>query len=88
VFPAEVEAALTEHPAVADVAVVGAPDDEWGRRVHAVIETVPGASVGEDELDAHCRARIAAYKVPRTYEFVDALPRNEAGKVRRSALIP
>ena len=88
VFPAEVEAALTEHPAVADVAVVGAPDDEWGRRVHAVIELVPGATVDEAELDAHCRARIAAYKVPRSYAFVDALPRNEAGKVRRSSLIP
>lgn len=88
VYPAEVEAALTEHPDVADVAVVGVPDDEWGRRVHAVVEAVAGATLDPADLDAHCRARIAAYKVPRSYEIVDALPRNEAGKVRRSALIP
>jgi bile acid-coenzyme A ligase len=88
VFPAEVEAALTEHPAVTDAAVVGLPDDEWGARVHAVVEVVPGAAVTDAELDAHCRARIAAYKVPRSYELVDALPRNEAGKIRRTALVP
>lgn len=87
VFPAEVEAVLSEHPSVADAGVIGVPDDEWGRRVHAVV-----AWMGDDvpefaALDAHCRARLAAYKVPRSYEFVDALPRNEAGKLRRSALL-
>jgi bile acid-coenzyme A ligase len=88
VYPAEVEAALTEHPAVADAAVVGIPDDEWGRRVHAVVEVLPGASVTPEELDAHCRARLSATKVPRSYDVTTDLGRNEAGKLRRSGLSP
>jgi bile acid-coenzyme A ligase len=86
VYPAEVEAVLTEHPAVADAAVIGVPDDEWGRRVHAVVEVLPGAMVTPDELDAHCRARLSATKVPRSYELTADLGRNEAGKLRRSSL--
>jgi bile acid-coenzyme A ligase len=88
VYPAEVEAALTEHAAVADAVVIGLPDEEWGERVHAVVQPV---SPGEppptvDELRAHCRERLAAYKVPKTIEFVDRLPRNDAGKIRRGDL--
>jgi bile acid-coenzyme A ligase len=86
VYPAEVEAVLTEHPAVADAAVVGIPDDEWGRRVHAVVEVLPGAAVTPEELDAHCRARLSATKVPRSYDLTTDLGRNEAGKLRRSSL--
>jgi bile acid-coenzyme A ligase len=87
VYPAEVEAALSEHSGLADVAVIGVPDEEWGKRVHAVVQvhdvsTAPTAA----ELDRHCRERLTSYKVPKTYEFVDQLPRNEAGKIRRSAL--
>lgn len=88
VYPAEVEAVLTEHPAVADAAVVGVPDDEWGKRVHAVVEVLPGATVTPQDLDAHCRARLAATKVPRSYDLTDDLGRNEAGKLRRSTLAP
>lgn len=88
VYPAEVEAVLTEHPAVADAAVVGIPDDEWGRRVHAVVEVLPGASVTPEELDAHCRARLSATKVPRSYDVTTDLGRNEAGKFCRSGLSP
>jgi bile acid-coenzyme A ligase len=88
VYPAEVEAALTEHPAVVDAAVVGVPDDEWGRRVHAVVEVLPGAAVTPEELDAHCRARLSATKVPRSYDVTTDLGRNEAGKLRRSGLSP
>lgn len=87
VYPAEVEAALSEHPAVADVAVVGLPDDEWGHRVHAVVQPYPGAEPPtEDDLTRHCRERVAPYKVPRSYEFVAALPRDEGGKLRRNQL--
>lgn len=86
VYPAEVEAVLTEHPAVADAAVVGIPDDEWGRRVHAIVEVLPGAAVTAEQLDEHCRARLSATKVPRSYELTADLGRNEAGKLRRSAL--
>lgn len=88
VYPAEVEAALTEHAAVADVAVIGLLDREWGRRVHAVIQ--PRADMAPPtarELDRHCRERLASYKAPKTYEFVADLPRNDAGKIQRSALV-
>ena len=88
VFAAEVEAALSEHREVADVAVVGVPDEEWGRRVHAIIQprdvSMPPSI---SELNLLCRERLSAYKVPKTYEFVAELPRNDAGKIRRSALV-
>ncbi len=87
VYPAEVEAALSEHAGLADVAVIGVPDEEWGRRVHAVIEPHdPASPPTVHELNVHVRARIAAWKAPKTYEFVAQLPRNEAGKIRRAAL--
>jgi len=84
VYPREVEDALLTHPAVADAAAVGMPDDEWGEVVTAFV--VPGAPVTETELLDHCRARLAAYKRPRIVHLVDALPRNALGKVRRDAL--
>jgi bile acid-coenzyme A ligase len=88
VYPAEVEAALTEHPAVADVAVIGLPDREWGRRVHAVVQTREGMALPTaPELDRYCRERLASYKAPKTYEFVADLPRTDAGKIQRSALV-
>ena len=87
VYPAEVEAALSEHAGLADVAVIGVPDEEWGRRVHAVIEPHDSAIPPTvHELNLHVRERIAAWKAPKTYEFVEQLPRNEAGKIRRTAL--
>jgi bile acid-coenzyme A ligase len=88
IYPAEVEAAISEYPDVADVVVVGQPDEKWGKRVHAIIELAPGASgVSSDDLDSWCRHRLAAYKVPKTFEFIEHLPRTEAGKVNRSALV-
>jgi len=87
IYPAEVESALTEHPGVLDVVVVGIPDEEWGRCVHAIVQPVVSAPPPTaDQLDAHVHDRLASYKAPRSYEFVDRLPRTEAGKVRRSAL--
>ena len=88
VFPAEVETALVDHPDIADVVVVGLRDDEWGRRVHAIVEAVdhehpPSA----DDVRAFAKDRLAAYKVPKSVEFVDAIPRTEATKVSRAALI-
>jgi bile acid-coenzyme A ligase len=85
VYPAEVEAALNEHPAVRSCAVIGLPDDERGNRVHAIVEADP-VTVQIDELMAYAAERLAAYKRPRTIEFVDAPLRDDAGKVRRSAL--
>jgi len=81
IYPAEVEAALHAHPSVADAAVVGVPDDEWGESVKAVVQLRPGASVTEEALIAFCGERVAGYKKPRSVDFVDELPRDAAGKL-------
>jgi bile acid-coenzyme A ligase len=90
VFPAEVESVLTEHPGVADVVVVGVDDEEWGRRVHAIVEPAAGASQTGDallaDLDRLSRARMSPAKVPKSYELVERMPRDANGKIRRSAL--
>ena len=88
IYPAEVEGVLAEHPAVQDVAVIGLPDAEWGRRVHAIIQLKPGAdSSVAASLDALVRSRLAPYKVPKGYEFVTELARNEAGKLQRQKMV-
>jgi bile acid-coenzyme A ligase len=87
VFPAEVEAALSEHPAVLDQVVVGVPDNEWGQRVHAIVQPRdPDDPPGVDELRSFCRDRLASYKVPKTYEVVERIARTEAGKLNRNRL--
>jgi bile acid-coenzyme A ligase len=88
VFPAEVEAALSEHPAIADVVVIGLPDPEWGHRVHAIVERErPDGPPSEDEVRGYAKQRLAAYKVPKTVEFVDVIPRSAATKVNRAQLV-
>lgn len=88
VYPAEVELALSEHEGVADVVVIGLPDPEWGQRVHAVVQPVDHAHPpAEEDLRAHSRARLAAYKVPKSFEIVERVVRSDAGKVSRSALV-
>ncbi len=84
VYPAEVEAALDEHPAVRSSCVIGLPDDELGAVPHALVEL--DADVTDDELLAHVRTRLEPIKVPRSIERVDSPLRDDAGKVRRSAL--
>jgi bile acid-coenzyme A ligase len=87
VYPAEVEAALDEHPAVSSCAVVGLPDDEMGNIVHAVIHLHPDHEpVTDDELRSFLADRLVGYKIPRSFERVDVPVRDDAGKVRRSAL--
>jgi long-chain acyl-CoA synthetase len=75
IYPAEVEAALQQHPAVKEAAVIGVPDEKWGQSVKAVVALRDGATATADELIEHCRALIASYKKPRSVEFVAALPR-------------
>jgi acyl-CoA synthetase (AMP-forming)/AMP-acid ligase II len=86
VYPAEVESALFEHPAVADVAVIGVPDPKWGEVGKAVVVLGNGANITADELSGFARERIAAFKVPKSFEFVDALPRNPSGKLLKREL--
>jgi acyl-CoA synthetase (AMP-forming)/AMP-acid ligase II len=86
IYPAEVESALFGHPAVADVAVIGVPDERWGETVKAVVVRKPGAEIGPAELINWARERIAGYKLPRSVDFIDALPRNPTGKILKREL--
>jgi bile acid-coenzyme A ligase len=85
VYPAEVESALQEHPAVKSVVVIGLPDEDRGNSVHAIVEADP-TEVTTEELLTFAAERLAKYKLPRTVEYVDVPLRDEAGKVRRSTL--
>lgn len=87
VYSIEVEAALTEHPAVAEAAVFGIPDPQWGEAVHAAIYVDPGKQVTPEELIAHCRERIAGYKIPKSFELRDEpLPKSGPGKLMKKVL--
>lgn len=86
IYPREVEEALLTHPGVAEVSVIGEPDEEWGENVLAYVVARPGAGVDDAALDAHCRELIARFKRPKHYRFVDGLPKNNYGKVLKTDL--
>ncbi len=86
IYPREIEDVLATHPAVAEVAVLGAPDDDLGEQVVAVIVAKPGATPTADDLIAYCRERLASFKKPRRIVFAAALPRNALGKVQKHLL--
>ncbi len=86
VYPAEVEAVLTSHPAVAEAAVYAAIDPDWGHRVAAAIVVRAGFQADTQELRAWCLPRLARYKIPTIFAFLDALPRTASGKIRRAIL--
>jgi acyl-CoA synthetase (AMP-forming)/AMP-acid ligase II len=86
IYPAEIEAALDQHPGIYDVAVFGIPSDEWGEVVHATVVRAPGSQLTADELTAFAREHLASYKVPRSVGFADELPRTGSGKVLKRQL--
>jgi len=86
IYPAEIEDALHRHPAVADVAVFGVPDDDWGERVHAAVELRPDATASAEEIVAFARTYLAGYKIPREVSFHASLPRDTAGKLVKRVL--
>ena len=86
VYPAEVEKALCDHEAVVEAAVIGVADQTWGEVGEAYVVLTADGSVTEDELRAHLRARIAGYKIPRSWVFRDSLPHTASGKVQKSQL--
>jgi len=84
IYPAEIEQALIEHPAIADLVIFGIPNEEWGETVKALIELKKGFKASEDlilDIQSYAVEKIAKYKIPRVIEFIETLPRNAAGKV-------
>jgi acyl-CoA synthetase (AMP-forming)/AMP-acid ligase II len=86
IYPAEIEAALEQHPAIYDVAVFGIPSEEWGEIVHATVVVAPGASLTPDEIKAFGKEHLASYKIPRSVDFVGELPRTGSGKILKRQL--
>jgi len=86
IYPAEIEAVLYRHPQVLDVAVFGIPDDEWGERVHAIVQAKAGETIDLDELRGFAEQHLGGYKRPRAYELRDTLPRTDSGKLLKRVL--
>lgn len=86
VFPREIEELLEHHPSVLEVAVIGAPDDQWGQRLRAFVVPEKGATIDEDAIKEHVRSNLARYKVPRDVVVLDELPRNATGKILKRVL--
>jgi acyl-CoA synthetase (AMP-forming)/AMP-acid ligase II len=86
IYPAEIEAALEQHPAIYDVAVFGIPSEDWGEMVHATVVLAPGVSLSPDEIKDFGKQHLASYKVPRSVDYVDELPRTGSGKILKRQL--
>jgi long-chain acyl-CoA synthetase len=86
IYPREIDEVLYEHPGVLEACTVGVPHEYRGETVKAFIVVKPGVQLNEKELDAFCRERLAAYKVPKLYEFTDNLPKSAVGKILRREL--
>jgi fatty-acyl-CoA synthase len=86
IYPAEVENAVRDHPAVAECGVIGVPDEKWGEAGRAIVVLKPGAEAGEDEILGFLDGRLARYKIPKSVRFADSLPRTATGKILKKSL--
>ncbi|MEW6768046.1 MAG: fatty acid--CoA ligase [Pseudomonadota bacterium] len=86
IYPAEIESALYGHEEIVDIAVIGVPDEKWGEAVKAIIVRKPGSKISADEILTFARERLAGYKLPKSIDFVDVLPRNPTGKILKREL--
>jgi acyl-CoA synthetase (AMP-forming)/AMP-acid ligase II len=86
IYPAEVENAISAHPSVADVAVIGMPSPKWGESVAAIVVRKPGTEVTEDDVIQFCQSKLARFKQPRVVHFIDEIPRNPTGKILKRLL--
>ncbi|RJP18455.1 MAG: long-chain-fatty-acid--CoA ligase [Candidatus Abyssobacteria bacterium SURF_5] len=86
VYPAEVENVIMGHPKVGEVGVIGVPDERWGDSVRAIVVPLPGQSLTAEEIQRFCEGKLARYKIPKSVVFIDALPRNPAGKILKGVL--
>jgi fatty-acyl-CoA synthase len=82
----EVEDCISHLPEVAEVAVIGVPDEKWGETIKALVVRTPGTEIGEHDIVAHCKQRLAGFKAPTSVEFRDAIPRTATGKVQKFRL--
>lgn len=87
IFPVEIENCLAEHPEVDEVSVVGLPDPKWGERIHAVVTLTAGSALTGDALRQFCRDRIAGFKIPKSIEIWDSLPKGATGKIQKRDVI-
>jgi fatty-acyl-CoA synthase len=88
VYPAEVENVIYQIPEVAEVAVIGIPDERWGEVGEAIIALKPDTTLTADDVTTYCDGRLARYKQPKQVRFVEVLPRNATGKVLKFELVP
>jgi fatty-acyl-CoA synthase len=86
IYPAEIESVTFGHPKVADVAIIGMPDQEWGESVKAVVVPKKDVALAPEEIIEYCRGKIAKYKIPKAIVLTDVLPRNAAGKILKRIL--
>lgn len=86
VYPRDIEEVLLQHPDIMDASVIGIPDDYWGEAVSAFVVVSPGQSVNSQTIIDFCRSRLAPFKLPKQVQFIDAIPRNAAGKALRKEL--
>ena len=86
IYPAEIEAVMIGHPKIAEVAVIGVPDEKWGQSVKALIIAAPGMDVTEEEIIEWCRGKMAGYRIPRSVDFVSEFPKTPTGKIKKKVL--